>query len=1027
MDTLGLIKTLRKLQAYLSGLLPRTRLGRWVERIGERVRVSPRVAALRRFCEARRVYQAGQILARRFVWRDIRGDRASFEEMPAGVAPLLRGVLIFVAAALAAVLVARAWPWPSVDAAGAGLEVARLPVLSLLVAASGLVAGWGALLAGAARANFWALVAAAAVGFVSLVSIGQAAPLRATAPLLPLALLYLLRASSPAVVGSPAKRVALGLGTGFLLGAALTHGVGLSRLPLPAVLALVAGGAAALLVRAVRVRGGLAPLARTGGILLLAAVARFLVFLPSALGGAPLGATGAVDLALQATVMAATVELVLVQAGRGAEVPLSRVGLVTTLLVGLYALAALVQVEPRAAIAALDLALSSFDLSLWVVWYFLGVGIAFKLLKETRAISEALDLLLPGRWLAAAGTLALAALLLLGFGEEIALTAARAFSSEPRLLLELYRLWLRIHRHLVWSETLLVFRWVLLAGTSALLYLWARRLLDRSRALKALYLLLLSLAVVYEYHFEMFAYRRQAPSGTRLFAPVLFGFGVLWLCYTVGMRLASGESPRFSRAGRTGLFGGAFVLCATFLHLKGVAAPTGLADRIFLQMSLGTLHVGLPYFLWVYLGRRYKGSPLPTARLFGAFVLGMLAQLPILLLGKLALGGFTAPGLARVVSTLSASLSAGRGVPASLGAPSGAAYILGAVLLGSLLRLGAIALVRATPLSVVAVYTGFGAAAVVPLYLPLVPWTALAAVFPVPERLFVTVDLSTHHALSLGLAMIVALGLKTAGRLGLLVAAALAAVLEAAVLFATHDRLDDLVSTGTDGLLLAALAGLGALLFFALEKRLAPDLEPAPEPAPEAGPPAAPEVAPSPLLPRRHLLVLASLVGVLLAGTAATRAYRGRLLEVSLGGARFGVPATWAPRPGPTTATMRAWNHPHVLGNAVLIAATDPLAPGGSPARSLAASDAALAAHVRDFRVLSSHVIDGKLHRELSFEVPSPSGPVPKRVAQVVAAMRGRILSLTIVAPLGAHVELAADLRRVARSLVLPGSLVPLE
>jgi F0F1-type ATP synthase assembly protein I len=591
---------------------------------------------------------------------------------------------------------------------------------------------------------------------------------------------------------------------------------------------------------------------------------------------------------------------------------------------------------------------------------------------------------------------------LLGFGGEILWAVARIWPWKGAWLVELHRAWLWLGQAPAWFETLMIMRWVVLWGLLALLYLRVRGRLERDVGVALGFLLLLALVTVYEYHFELHAFRRSG-AADRVVAPFLFGAWILWLCYSVGMRAASGDSPRWSREGRTGLYAGGMVLVATALHLAAVALASTLADRTFLQLFLGLMHVGIPYALYVYLGKRHAAERPSTARLLGAFLLGIATHVPVLLLTKLALGGYTTAGFLGVVETVRESLLTRGFGPEDLSAPDAPGFVALAVSVGFACRLLALAAVRPGPVTAAAVFLGYGVGGVMPLSLPLLPSSVMAALLPLERHLTLTLSLASHHALHLLLALTVAGLYRLRGRSGLATGLAVAFMLELGVTLLSVVGGDYLRSTGLSWSLLVAVAGAAGLLLWRIN-RLSGE---------------------GTLVPASHVWVVVGVGLVAVLGASARSAYRHRLLPARIGDVSFGVPAPWKRLPRPPPGVAQAWTRHHAGGAALLLVSVEPLAAGATLSAHLEGADRQLAATVRGFRVLRSRGGPDRRRRRVQLRLPGDRWP--RKGEQLVLRRRGTAISWAYLAPTLSFQALLPDARRVLASVDARQVLTTLE
>lgn len=272
---------------------------------------------------------------------------------------------------------------------------------------------------------------------------------------------------------------------------------------------------------------------------------------------------------------------------------------------------------------------------LWPLWYFVGVGITFKLLGAARDLVALARELLPARrlGLVAVALLAAASLLLwlpsvldaptLPWPEALVSAAVLAYRATRFL-------WLQ--NDLAFAAEL--YRWLLLAMLGWGLAQALRRRLDAPAASALLFTALLGWFGCYEYYFEQLGFLRSAPhTATALF---VFGVWLLWLLQRVGQLLGMGKSPAWPATARLALLGGVLVLVMAQLCAKGSARSGAFVSEVFLTLYRAFIDVGVPYSLYLWASRKAPSQPLAPAQLLWAFALGALATLPFHALDHLA-------------------------------------------------------------------------------------------------------------------------------------------------------------------------------------------------------------------------------------------------------------------------------------------------------------------------------------------------------------------------------------------------------
>jgi hypothetical protein len=915
---IALLKALRKLLAYLGNLVPPVQLPALLRRRLDLLADRPGCRRVQTWLAGWRVTRALRLVWQRFVWRDFSGDRVVLSSLPLDVAAPLRTGLTFVALALLLIFYSGHTSFPPVDASNLSTEVKQVSAVTLGLAVLGLALGMAGLLAGAARSNYAAFLSLLALCTFLVLGVAGRSQAVGLHGLLGLSAVGLALVQAESFVrGRPLRSFVATAALSYLGGIVLWRTSPLHLIPEP-YLGLVGLGlwTGAVLSRSRAAGHDLRSALRDLLFLALffAALRGLLIYGPvlaDRLGGGA-GPPPPMRHTVALACLSAALHHLLQRAATRELVPLRR------LFAGCFALALLFLLEmgrhlgQAGLLQAVSQSLAYATTSLWMVWYFMAVGIAYKLLKETRTLVDALEILAPGRLLSAVALLLLLALLSLSFGASL-LDLGLAGWLPQVLSLRLARLGLWTEKlPFVWHETLSTLRPVLLGVVGALVYLRRRRLLDRARILALAFVTLLAFMGIYEYHFELYSFARSGTHAPRTAALFFFGLWLLWLVYSVGMRTAQGDSPRFSRVARTALFVGLLALVSSSLHLQAVVKPRELADQTFLEFFFGLVNIGLPYFLYVYLFRRYPKNPLPVHLIAGAFFLGGAAALLAALYGKLAASGYTAAGLWQTVRHIEEQIVSTGQFPADVALPARWGSLSLRVLFEELLkaactgavvfRLGELErLRREGPVYAVAIGLGFASAAIIPPWFPLLPTRVISALYPLETFREVDLRLAAHHLLHLLSALLYAAVLVVALRqeagwrrrvvAGLGAALVISTGVRAAAAVLDGTRRAYLTSTGLDWIYLLAPLLLGFGLFLWLERRIAHRLRPAEDRG-------APQQ--HALVPDGHRRAGLAVAVLALTVTAVFLAHRGRMIPVDVTLATLARPATWqAERPPP--------------------------------------------------------------------------------------------------------------------------------
>ncbi|HMO19676.1 MAG TPA: hypothetical protein PKC98_01765, partial [Candidatus Melainabacteria bacterium] len=300
--------------------------------------------------------------------------------------------------------------------------------------------------------------------------------------------------------------------------------------------------------------------------------------------------------------------------------------------------------------------ISLFNGYLWPVWYFIGIGIIFKLLKNSKIFAKAIKESLPGK----AFTPIVFLLIVLGTVVTWSESVIRVYdvNSSNKTLIEfatapffnLYnwsREWLWAKAD--WSQTAKTMRWVFAGELVAILWMAAKRRLDSENMASLLYFTILSGFLIYEYNFQQFSFIRTPSHSFILLG--FFSVWLLWLFHRVGLKMSLETSPLFPSAGRLPIYGAILLFCLCEIHARSALKDFNIMNKIFLIMFRGIIDVGLPYFLYVFATRRFKELPLNLSTIFGIFCLGAVLTLPFTALEKLALCSWSPAKLSELVNT----------------------------------------------------------------------------------------------------------------------------------------------------------------------------------------------------------------------------------------------------------------------------------------------------------------------------------------------------------------------------------------
>ncbi len=279
---------------------------------------------------------------------------------------------------------------------------------------------------------------------------------------------------------------------------------------------------------------------------------------------------------------------------------------------------------------------------LWPVWYFIGIGIVFKLIKNTKVITKSIKDALPGPLYQPVVVLLIVAASVLMWRTDL-VNWALPYDSLTAILAPFYQGTKWYWNEPINSFSAAVLKWVFLFDLVVLIWLVAKKRFHADSASSLLYFSALAWFAVSEYMFQWLSFGRSTTHSVILL--MTFSMWLLWLFHTVGLEMSLQTSKTFPSMGRLAIFGSIVLFALLEIHARSAIADYRVMNEIFLYMFRGIIDVGLPYFLYVFASRRFSQLPLKIGEIFQIFCLGAILTYPLNVLDKLALGGWTWAGL----------------------------------------------------------------------------------------------------------------------------------------------------------------------------------------------------------------------------------------------------------------------------------------------------------------------------------------------------------------------------------------------
>ena|GEM_PF-1349477 len=273
----------------------------------------------------------------------------------------------------------------------------------------------------------------------------------------------------------------------------------------------------------------------------------------------------------------------------------------------------------------------------WPVWYLLAVGIIMKLIKNSDVVAKATADIVGLKLLRPVTTIILATALAIVYCESAVswFTPGSPFFFISDAGIHIYQ-W---SRSWFWKEPIFAFSApyigpILIFDLLCIIWLTFKKRFTDGAAGRFLYLTILAWFLISEYSFEVLSLGRS-PSHS-IVALMLFSVWLLWLMHTIGLALSARSSLLWPSRGRLPIYGSILIFALLEIHSRGAMQDFKVTNELFLIMERGIIDVGLPYFLWVYVTRRFSALPVGVATVFCMFCAGALIALPFNVLDKLS-------------------------------------------------------------------------------------------------------------------------------------------------------------------------------------------------------------------------------------------------------------------------------------------------------------------------------------------------------------------------------------------------------
>jgi hypothetical protein len=428
---------------------------------------------------------------------------------------------------------------------------------------------------------------------------------------------------------------------------------------------------------------------------------------------------------------------------------------------------------------------------LWPFYYFVGIGVVFKVLRQTTVVNMTVRELLPARFFIPAALALLAVASTVAWSESLVQwLISRHVSMLTSIIVALHAATAWIWSRPLLALTLEWFRWVLLAISAFAIWNMLRRRLDAGMMAGLLFPTLFIGLGIYEYFFEFAGFiRSPAHTAVSLFTFSIFG---LWMAHTTLLPFLTGESSWWPRPARIVLYCAGLMFVLLPIHIRAAVHDSTLSKEIYLYLFFGIIDLGLPYYLYVYASQRFRQMPLSAPALLGIFGIGAALSVPFTILDKLAASGWSIGAVWTMANAqVTASLKGSPLVVVMHFLPPTWIVVRSLLSIGSVLVVGAVVRQRmrgrefapaAAVFAVIATATGLACFANRSLELPLLPLGILQLITPMNVSREVDVALVARYLSFVIPAFLISLVLISRSRRLVRIAGFVAAILVHAVL-----------------------------------------------------------------------------------------------------------------------------------------------------------------------------------------------------------------------------------------------------
>ena len=264
---------------------------------------------------------------------------------------------------------------------------------------------------------------------------------------------------------------------------------------------------------------------------------------------------------------------------------------------------------------------------LWLIFYYIGIGIIFKILKNSNALHNAMVDVRPFYWLKYVLFVFMGLVCLWLFALDVSLLAPAGYIQAA--FVHLAHLQLALQGSSTMALLLVpLFRWLLLGAWCFLLWALLWRRFSNSLASRILYMVIVAYFCMYYYFKQNLFFNHQlenVPVAMLLFFAVTF----IWVLITVGRYVCFDSSAAFPQHARAVLYSAILLLVASALVFNLLRGNTHYLKELYFYNYKGIIDVGLPYVLLIFLEKKQYALRCKESHLAAVFFLGILLSLVI--------------------------------------------------------------------------------------------------------------------------------------------------------------------------------------------------------------------------------------------------------------------------------------------------------------------------------------------------------------------------------------------------------------